>query len=206
MKRTKTRKALVIMIFLLPLFSMGQQGGKISKVKIYAPADAYNRANVTGLLDIDHFYTDDDGGIVSEINETMLARLKNMPYKYEILVPDVMKELDSLNQIYYRATPQQRVAIEQQGSTSGAMIITPAAFQVKGTFGGYYSFAEMEAAMDALVASYPTIASKTSIGTTVNGNNIWVIKISDNVGADDPNEPEVLYMGLQHCREAIGGS
>src|SRR6185436_6115168 len=40
----------------------------------------------------------------------------------------------------------------------------------------------------------------------VGGRNIWVIKISDNVATDEANEPELLYMGLQHCREAIGGS
>jgi murein tripeptide amidase MpaA len=57
-----------------------------------------------------------------------------------------------------------------------------------------------------LVATYPTIASKTSIGTTVEGRNVWVIKISDNVSSDETGEPEVLYLGLQHAREAITGA
>lgn len=59
----------------------------------------------------------------------------------------------------------------------------------------------MNAAMDALVATYPSLASKTSIGTTVEGRNIWCIKISDNVTTDEANEPEVLYIGLQHARK-----
>ncbi len=206
MKPTKIERVLVLLLFLFPFFSIAQD--KIVKIKIFAPEEINARASLLGLLEIDHFITDTDGGIVSEINTTTLAKLKNTTYQYQILVPDVMKQLDSLNKIYYASlkNPLTRVAIEQPGNSSANIIVTPAAFQVKATFGGYYSFAEMEAAMDALVASYPTLATKTSIGTTVGGNNIWVIKISDNAAVDELNEPEVLFMGLQHAREAIGGS
>ncbi|MGZ8550673.1 MAG: M14 family zinc carboxypeptidase, partial [Chitinophagaceae bacterium] len=79
-------------------------------------------------------------------------------------------------------------------------------FEVKGTFGGYYRFSEMNTAMNDLVTAYPTLVQKTSIGTTIGGRSIWCIKISDNASTDEANEPEVLIMGLQHAREAIGGS
>lgn len=36
-------------------------------------------------------------------------------------------------------------------------------------------------------------------------NPIYAVKISDNVTTDEP-EPEVLYTGLQHARERIGGT
>ncbi|MEO5564469.1 MAG: M14 family zinc carboxypeptidase, partial [Chitinophagaceae bacterium] len=95
---------------------------------------------------------------------------------------------------------------EQTGKTINNIIPTPSAFVVQPTFGGYYSFAQMETAMNNLVAAYPAIVQKTSLGLTHENRDIWCIKISDNVVTDDPNEPEVLFMGLQHAREAIGGS
>src|SRR4051794_21267665 len=101
MKMTKTGLVFImISLSVLPLFSMAQQH-KISKIKVYAPNDPTKRSELLGLLEIDHFYTDQDGGIISEINERELARLQSTPYRYQILVPDVMKQLDSLNKIYY---------------------------------------------------------------------------------------------------------
>jgi carboxypeptidase T len=79
--------------------------------------------------------------------------------------------------------------------------VTPTAF-TPGTMGGYYTFNEMVGKLDEMVAGYPGLVSKFSIGTSLNGNNIWCIKISDNAAADEP-EPEVLYTGLHHAREPM---
>ncbi|MEO6069272.1 MAG: M14 family zinc carboxypeptidase [Chitinophagaceae bacterium] len=172
------------------------------------PNDNEKRTTLIGLLQIDHFMPSEEGGIISEINETGLQKLQGTPYRYTVLVPNVAKALDSVNQIYYaqEGSQQSRVAFEQPKGILDNIIVTPTAFSVKSTFGGYYSFSEMESAMNALVASYPSIASKTSIGKTSEGRDIWLIKISDNVTMDETDEPEILYQGLQHAREAITGS
>lgn len=70
--------------------------------------------------------------------------------------------------------------MEKSGQVVNNVITTPAAFQVKSTLGGYYSFAEMNTAMDNLVAAYPNLVQKFSIGQTVEGREMWCIKISDN--------------------------
>jgi carboxypeptidase T len=183
---------------------------KYSKVIIY-PASAEQRAHLIGLLEIDHFM-ESDGGIVSEISESDVARLRSTGVKQRVLIDDVAKNLREENRRFFAARKkgidlsENRVALERAGSTIDAIIKTPADFQVKSTFGGYYSFAEMESAMDVLVAKYPSIAQKISIGKTVENRDIWLIKISDNVATDELNEPEVLYLGLQHAREAITGA
>lgn len=184
---------------------------KYSTVKIYAPADKAQRAELLGLLQIDHFYTE-QGAIVSEIGEEDVKKLKNTGYRYEILVDDVAKDLQKKNEKYFKSLKggkaNSRVAIEQVGGLIDNMIPTPSAFKVwTGTnnMGGYYQFSQMVTAMDNLVATYPSIAQKFTLGTSVEGRDIWCIKISDNVATDE-NEPEVLFMGLQHAREAIGGS
>ncbi len=67
-----------------------------------------------------------------------------------------------------------------------------------GSMGGYYTFEEIESQLDQLSFLYPNIISqKVSIGLSLEGRNIWAIKISDNHSINE-NEPEVLYTGLHH--------
>lgn len=186
--------------------SVYAQSDIYSTVKIYPPADLTQRAQLLGWLQVDHFQ-ETEGAIIVEINASEIARLKATGYRFEILIGNLSHHLDSLNQKFYATrTLQGKMAFEQTGSVVDDIIATPSAFVVQPTFGGYYSFAQMEAAMDALVAAYPTLVQKTSLGTSHQGRDIWCIKISDNVATDESSEPEVLYMGLQHAREAIGGS
>ncbi len=73
----------------------------------------------------------------------------------------------------------------------------------QGGMGGHYTLAEMEAILDALHQQYPNLCSaKQSIGTSIQGRNIWAVKISDNVGTDE-NEPEVYYDAVHHAREPL---
>jgi carboxypeptidase T len=192
-------------------FSLAAQE-KYSQVKIFAPKDRDERGALLGLLQIDHFVYSKDGGLICEIGETDIAKLKQTPYRFEILIPDVKANLDQLNAQYLvslknkKPGARNRVAIEQPGSTVDAIIPTPSHFILPSTFGGYWSFAQMDSIMSVMVASYPSICQKMSIGKTSEGRDIWLMKVSDNVATDEANEPEVLYMGLQHAREAIGGS
>jgi hypothetical protein len=210
MKPIKT--TLILVLGMLLFHSGSAQQEKYSTVKIYAPVDRTQRAELIGLLQIDHFQELEGGVIISEISAKDIANLKRTSYRFEILVDDVAKNLEVLNKKYFEEKAngidagQNRLAFEQTGKTINSIIATPAAFDVQPGFGGYYSFAEMEAAMNQLVLDYPAIARKTSLGLSHEGNDIWCIKISDNVATDETNEPEVLFMGLQHAREAIGGS
>ncbi|MEV6984822.1 M14 family metallopeptidase [Sphaerisporangium sp. NPDC051017] len=67
---------------------------------------------------------------------------------------------------------------------------------------GYHNYAELTALVNQVVASYPSIARKISIGTSYGGRDLMAIKISDNVGTDE-NEPEVLFTAHQHAREHL---
>jgi len=207
----KPLRTAIVLIWLVFIQCSVQAQEKYSAVKIYPPSDKVQRANLVGLLQIDHFY-ESAGAIITEISASDLAKLKTTPYRYEILTDDVALKLDEANKRYYTeranadSSEQNRMAFEQTGRISDNIIAAPSAFVVQPTFGGYYSFVQMEAAMDALVASYPALAQKTSLGLSTESRNIWCIKISDNVATDETGEPEVLFMGVQHAREAIGGS
>jgi hypothetical protein len=68
--------------------------------------------------------------------------------------------------------------------------------------GLYHTYTELNTALLALEQGYPGLADRFSIGYTVEGLNIYALKISDNVLTDE-DEPEVLYMGNHHAREIM---
>jgi hypothetical protein len=68
--------------------------------------------------------------------------------------------------------------------------------------GAYHNFAELQTEVNAIVAKYPAIASRTVIGKSYEGRDIVAVKISDNVGTDEA-EPEVLYDAMHHAREHL---
>lgn len=66
----------------------------------------------------------------------------------------------------------------------------------------YHDYAELTAVVNQVVADHPSIARKQSIGTSYEGRDLPVIKISDNVNVDE-NEPEILINSQQHAREHL---
>lgn len=189
---------------LLPLASLGQAA--LKRVQIHTPRNREVRAKILGAVGIDHFESAGDGSIVAELSADEYARLQQLGLPHQVLVPDVSDWLAKENAQFYAARQAGRAALEQPSSSLGSVIRTPASFEVKSTFGGYYTFAEITAAINTLVANYSTIAQKISLGKTAEGRDIWCVKISDNVATDETGEPELLYIGLQHAREAITGS
>jgi carboxypeptidase T len=72
-----------------------------------------------------------------------------------------------------------------------------------GSMGGYFTLAEMEALLDQLSNAYPSICTpKFSIGTSIEGRDLWAVKVSDNPMVDE-DEPEVRIDALHHAREPI---
>ena len=67
---------------------------------------------------------------------------------------------------------------------------------------GYHTYQEVTDETAAIVAAYPSLVSRQSIGTTYQGRNIWALKVSDNVATDEA-EPEVLFTSNQHAREHL---
>ncbi|MFN8268168.1 MAG: M14 family zinc carboxypeptidase [Chitinophagales bacterium] len=198
-------------IFTFPVFAHDdfavEAADKAVRIKIPIPDKIEDKLMILDVLGIDHYYTEDNS-IISEINASRLKKFQNYPFKYKILCNDIEAELKAENQKYYEAirkNPNARAAFENSGDTVGRIIKTPSAFQVKSTLGGFYSYAEIVAAIGDLITKYPTIVDTFSIGKSYEGRDIWCVKISDNVKVDE-DEPELGYMGLQHAREAIGGA
>jgi hypothetical protein len=67
--------------------------------------------------------------------------------------------------------------------------------------GQYYSFSQLEGILQGFVASYPSIAKLDTIGYGHQGNEIYLLKISDNVEIEETDEEELLFVGVHHARE-----
>jgi len=69
--------------------------------------------------------------------------------------------------------------------------------------GGYKTLSEINTYLDGIIADHPTIVStKVNIGYTIEGREMWAVKISDNPSIDE-DEPEVMYTAAIHAREVI---
>ncbi len=69
--------------------------------------------------------------------------------------------------------------------------------------GGYRTFSEIELVLDSIYNAHPEIVTpKWSIGSSIEGRPIWVIKISDSPNTDE-DEPEAYYYACHHAREVI---
>ena len=91
----------------------------------------------------------------------------------------------------------------------------PANFDIPSSFGGCLTVAGMEAELDAMRVAYPNLitvktdaspSNQTTYGFAGSsgwaGQTVYYVKISDNPdGADDANEPDILFTSMIHSRE-----
>ncbi len=73
----------------------------------------------------------------------------------------------------------------------------------KETFEDYHNYESMTDELQRLADTYSDIASLESAGKSVQGRELWVMKISDNAETDE-NEPKLLYIANMHGDEVVG--
>lgn len=66
----------------------------------------------------------------------------------------------------------------------------------------YHTYQELTAAIQAIERAHPGLVRISSIGRSHEGRELWIAKVSDNVGTDE-SEPEVLLDGGHHGREHL---
>jgi carboxypeptidase T len=203
---------LTILMLVLGIGVMAQE--KVLQIKILEK-DKERVLQAIGLLQIDHHKYDNNGNVVAVVTERDLRRLKGTGLRYEVTVGDANKKLleDNLKALAAEKAgighdddhAHARGAFQQSGKRVDQIIQQPAAFVLPATVSGYWSYNQMVTLIGNLKNTYPTIVDTFGIGFTYENRRILVVKISDNVTTDE-SEPEVLFLGLQHAREAIGGS
>lgn len=191
-------KKLFSLLTLIFVFTALQAQDNWSRVKIYGTESQLAYLGHLGLP-VDHGEYKKDHYFITDLSELDIQKLAANSYAYEILIADVKAYYRDQNRGNFKG--QDRASCPQSAS-GGYNPTTPANFQL-GTMGGYYKYQEFLDELDAMRTAYPTLITvKAPIDTysTVNGNPIYWVRISDNADTDETEE-EVLYSALHHARE-----
>ncbi len=184
----------LLIIALLIAFIANAQTQLYYRVKINGTPKQINELATMGVT-VDHG-EHHSNELITEISELELALLKKSNVPYELQISDMATYYKNRNFI---AKVEQIAA-----STCNTPNITnPTHFKL-GSMGGYYTLAEMEQILDSMKILFPTLITvKQPISSTqsIEGRNIYFVKISDNPNVDEP-EPEMFYNSLHHAREA----
>ncbi len=187
-------KKIILLITLIASISMNAQVQKYHKVQMMGDEQLAKQLLQLGIT-IDHSDANDEG-IVAEISDAEVQILKQNKVKYKILIYDLSKFYEARN----KADAVSKTSVA--GVCNASPIAKPSHFHL-GSMGGYFTYVEMQQILDSMALLYPTIISvKQALSPqSIEGRNIWQVKISDNPAIDEP-EPEVLYTSLHHAREA----
>lgn len=73
----------------------------------------------------------------------------------------------------------------------------------KAAFADFPTYDDMVKRLQNVAAKYPQFVKLFSIGKSIRGRELWMVKISDNVGSDEI-EPEFKYISSMHGDEITG--
>ncbi|MCI5054784.1 MAG: T9SS type A sorting domain-containing protein [Flavobacteriales bacterium] len=141
-------------------------------------------------FDVDHLQHEKDS-FKFFVNQNELNQLTNLGYHFDIVISDYRSFFNKQRQEDLKELPNV---------TRGTHTASNFGY---GSMGGFYTLTEIENKLDSMSILYPSIASpKYSIGQSIEGRDIWAVKISDNPQIDE-NEPVAYYDAMHHCREPL---
>ncbi|KAG7478892.1 carboxypeptidase D [Solea senegalensis] len=71
------------------------------------------------------------------------------------------------------------------------------------TYDRYYNYVSLTGLLQSLLQKYPHIANLSSIGQSVEGRELWVMRITTDPNADIPGKPKFKYVGNMHGDETV---
>ena len=185
-----TKYFLLVLLFFFSSLNIYSQNYK--EVKIYLNDVDDIQTLVNAGMEFDHLNFNKDNTIDVFISENDFAILKTSGFSYEVLVEDWYTHYANLPKLNDAESNFEIQKIEQDFGITGFNY---------GSMGGFYTLAEVNAELDEMYSQFPNlITQKFSIGTTIEGRPIYMVKISDNPSVSE-NEPRVLYTALIHARE-----
>ncbi|MCB2219618.1 MAG: immune inhibitor A [Bacteroidetes bacterium] len=164
-----------------------------SKLKVFAD-DAQLLQMMQSGIDVTEGHLKKGAYLISDFSESEIARIEDLGITYEILIEDVSK-------FYVERNAGKSKKVDDYKGISEWPV--PENFDF-GSMSGHATYDETVAALEEMTALFPDlITQKESIGQSIEGREIWMVKISDNPNVNE-TEPEVLYTALHHAREPAG--
>ena len=127
-------------------------------------------------------------------------------YRAYILQNRPLDRLFMMNRVCYflvqsselNALNRSGVSFDQHNQGFGGLNM----YKSSGSTGDYHTYAETVEFMKDLVERFPDLAQLVSTGQSLEGREIYVLKISDHVSIDE-SEPNIFISGCHHAREWI---
>ncbi|XP_069545682.1 carboxypeptidase D [Brachyistius frenatus] len=71
------------------------------------------------------------------------------------------------------------------------------------TYNKYYNYVDLTARLQSLAQKYPHVANLSSVGRSVRGRELWVVRITEDPNTDKPGKPKFKYVGNMHGDETV---
>lgn len=71
------------------------------------------------------------------------------------------------------------------------------------TYSKYYNYIDLTVRLQSLEQKYPHIAKLSSVGQSVQGRELWVMRITRDPELDTPGKPKFKYVGNMHGDETV---
>lgn len=200
---TKTncmRKLFLIVASLLSI-SIIAQTEKYHRVKIDISEKGIMELSKAGIA-VDHGEYKKGFSFTSDLSDDELKLVKKLGYPFKVEIEDVGYFYEHQNDNLKNYNPHNEVTNTGACSTC-PQYQTPSNFNL-GSMGGFFTYQEMLDNLDSMAAKFPNLISvRQQVGsaTTIEGNPLYYVKISDNPSAAE-TEPQILYTSLHHAREA----
>lgn len=81
--------------------------------------------------------------------------------------------------------------------------VSPSTETTAETYNKYYDYAELTRRLQSLAQTYPHIAELSSVGQSVEGRELWVMRITEHPDKDSPGKPKFKYVGNMHGDETV---
>uniref|UniRef100_A0A3B5M6Q8 Peptidase M14 domain-containing protein n=1 Tax=Xiphophorus couchianus TaxID=32473 RepID=A0A3B5M6Q8_9TELE len=108
---------------------------------------------------------------------------------------DTLKQLVLLSALFRLVVSQGDDQKQSRRSTGASETIE--------TYNQFYNYVDLTRRLQALAQSYPHIASLSSIGRSVEGRELWVMRITVDPNKDTPGKPKFKYVGNMHGDETV---
>ena len=110
------------------------------------------------------------------------------------------------NVCFFLVKSNELITLTRSGISFRQQVMDPCplkSVKATGSIGDYHTYPESVEFMEDLVRRFPDLAQLSSAGQSIEGREIYVLKISDNVLLSEEAEPNIFISGCHHAREWI---
>ncbi len=181
-----------LLFLLISLFFSEMRSQEIKYSKVSVPLDGEVMQQLVALgVSVDHYEHGPDDSISFYVSPSELQTLQEENIRFRIEIED------------YAAFYAQQTALDAANLSQMERTPNVANGFDLGSMGGFYTYDEVVAKLDEMLQDYPNlVTARESIGTSIEGRDIWMVKISDNPNSDEA-EPVAYFDAVHHAREPL---